>query len=91
MRRHLKDYRKRIQTANAILEDGAESGSDPGKELKVVVEKDLFASVYTIKRNYDPCRYRGCLLYREDNNHRRIHTSQIEADDCMVLVKKAVN
>ena len=24
------------------------------------------------------------LAYREDSNHRRIHTSQIEADDCFL-------
>ena len=38
----LKDYRKRIQTADAILEDGADQAVIQGKELKVVVEKDPF-------------------------------------------------
>ena len=38
----LKDYRKRIQTADALLEDGADQAVIQGKELKVVVEKDLF-------------------------------------------------
>ena len=38
----LKDYRKRIQTADALLEDGADQAVIQGKELKVVVEKDPF-------------------------------------------------
>ena len=38
----LKDYRKRIQTADAILEDGADQAVIQGNELKVVVEKDPF-------------------------------------------------
>ena len=32
----LKDYRKKIQTADAVLEDGTDQAVIQGKELKVV-------------------------------------------------------
>ena len=38
----LKDYRKKIQTADAVLEDGTDQAVIQGKELKVVVEKRSF-------------------------------------------------
>ena len=78
----LKDYRKRIQTADAILEDGADQAVIQGKELKVVIEKDPFRICVYDKEGTMIHADIVDLAYREDSNHRRIHTSQIEADDC---------
>jgi alpha-glucosidase len=78
----LKDSRKRVIAADAQLEDGDEAAVIQGRKLKVVVEKDPFRiCVYNLE---------GTLLhadiidlaYMEDSNHRRIHTSEITADDC---------
>ncbi|MGN0371828.1 MAG: TIM-barrel domain-containing protein [Enterocloster sp.] len=78
----LKNYRRRITAADALLTDGEKEAVIQGKELKVVVEKDPFRICV-----YDS---EGALLhadivdlaYMEDSNHRRIHTSEISPDDC---------
>ena len=53
-----------------------------GKELKVVIEKDPFRICVYDKEGTMIHADIVDLAYREDSNHRRIHTSQIEADDC---------
>ena len=77
----LKDYRKKIDVAESELEDGDEKAVISGRKLRVEIEKNPFRiCVYDMD---------GTLLhadivdlaYREDSNKRRIHTSQIEADD----------
>lgn len=77
----LKDYRKKISVADSTLTDNRDTAEIKGKKLKVVIEKNPFRiCVYDLE---------GTLLhadivdlaYREDSNKRRIHTSQIEADD----------
>jgi len=78
----LKDYRKKIQTADAVLEDGTDQAVIQGKELKVVIEKDPFRICVYDKEGTMIHADIVDLAYREDSNHRRIHTSQIEADDC---------
>ena len=78
----LKSSRRRITAASATLKDHENEAVIQGKELKVVVEKDPFRICV-----YDR---EGTLLhadivdlaYMEDSNHRRIHTSEICADDC---------
>ena len=78
----LRQHRTRITPAEAVLSDGESEAVIQGKELKVVVEKDPFRICV-----YDS---EGTLLhadivdlgYLEDSNHRRIHTSEISADDC---------
>lgn len=78
----LKDYRKRITPADAILEDGENEAVIRGKELKVVVEKDPFRiCVY----DSDGTQIHADIVdlaYMEDSNHRRIHTSEITPEDC---------
>lgn len=78
----MKDCRKRVQSAAAALTDGDRQAVIQGARLKVVIEKAPFRIMV--------CDKDGSLLhadipdlaYREDSNHRRIHASQIEADDC---------
>ena len=77
----MKKYRKRVAAADAVLTDGEDQTVIQGRELKVVVEKEPFRILV-----YDR---EGTLLhadivdlaYQEDSNHRRIHTSEISADD----------
>lgn len=78
----LKAYRKRIQTAEAHLTDGEKEAVIQGKKLKVVVEKDPFR--ICIYDNDGTMLHADIvdLAYMEDSNHRRIHTSEIDADDC---------
>ena len=78
----LKDYRKKIQIADAVLEDGTDQAVIQGKELKEVIEKDPFRICVYDKEGTMIHADIVDLAYREDSNHRRIHTSQIEADDC---------
>ncbi|MCR5448798.1 MAG: DUF4968 domain-containing protein [Solobacterium sp.] len=77
----MRPERKRIETADAVLTDGPEEAVIQGKHLKAVIHKDpFFISVYDTD---------GTLIHqdipelgwREDPNHRRLHTSRIEADD----------
>lgn len=78
----LKNYRKRVEVAEAALTDGDSEAVIEGKELKVVIEKEPFRICV-----YDR---EGTLLhadivdlgYQEDSNHRRIHTSEITPGDC---------
>lgn len=74
--------RKRIKVSEAVLTDEPEHAVIQGKQLKIVIEKDVFCI-----RIYD---INGTLLhsdipdlaFMEDSNHRRIHTSEILAHDC---------
>ena len=86
----LKDYRKRIQTADAILEDGADQAVIQGKELKVVVEKDPFRICVYDKEGTMIHADIVDLAYREDSNHRRIHTSQETRDNWKEMLKENV-
>ncbi len=78
----LKAYRKRVRTAEAVLTDSGAKAVIQGCDLQVVVEKNPFCiCVY----DRDGTLLHGDiadLAYMEDSNHRRIHTSQIEPDDC---------
>lgn len=77
----MKDCRKRVDVAAAELSDGDNKAVIKGEKLTVEIEKDPFRILI-----YDA---EGTLLhsdipdlaYREDSNKRRIHTSQMEADD----------
>ena len=78
----LKNYRRRIETADAALTDGGDTAVIQGKLLKVVVEKDPFRiCVYDAEGT---CLHADIadLAYQEDSNRRRIHTSEISPDDC---------
>lgn len=78
----LKDYRKRVKTAEAVLTDGENEATIQGRKLKVVVEKDPFC-IYVYDR--EGTQLHGDIVdlaYQEDSNHRRIHTSEIQPDDC---------
>ena len=77
----MKDYRKRINVAEAALVDGETRAVITGKKLRVEVEKDPFRiCVYDAEGTMLHADIPE-LAYREDSNRRRIHTSQIEDDD----------
>lgn len=78
----MKKYRKRVEVAEASLTDGKAEAVIQGKLLKVVVEKDPFRiCVYDNEGTMIHADIVD-LAYQEDSNHRRIHTSEINADDC---------
>ena len=78
----LKDYRRRVPAADTVLTDGEQEAVIQGRLLKAVVEKDPFRiCVY----DQDGTQIHADIVdlaYQEDSNHRRIHTSEISADDC---------
>ncbi len=78
----LKDYRRRVPAAESVLTDGEREAVIQGRLLKAVVEKDPFRiCVY----DQDGTQIHADIVdlaYQEDSNHRRIHTSEISADDC---------
>lgn len=78
----LKNYRKRITAADAMLTDGETEAVIQGNELKVVVEKDPFR--ICVYDNEGTLLHADIvdLAYMEDSNHRRIHTSEISPEDC---------
>lgn len=78
----MKDCRKRVQCAAATLTDGEKEAVIQGSRLKVVVEKAPFRIMVYDKDGSLLHADIPDLAYREDSNHRRIHASQIEADDC---------
>ena len=78
----LKNYRKRIQPADAILEDGEEKAVIRGKELTVVIEKSPFRICVYDQDNTLLHADIVDLAYQEDSNRRRIHTSEITPQDC---------
>ncbi len=77
-----KAYRKHITAASAEMREEKDQFVFQGKRLKVCVQKDPY-----ITRVFDAD---GTLIHsdipdlalRMDNNSRRIHTSQLEDDDC---------
>ena len=78
----MKDCRKRVQSAAASLTDGDRQAVIQGARLKVVIEKAPFRIMVYDKDGSLLHADIPDLAYREDSNHRRIHASQIEADDC---------
>ena len=77
----MKKYRKKVDAAKATLTDGETEAVIQGKLLKVVVEKDPFRiCVYDEDGTLIHADIVD-LAYQEDSNHRRIHTSEINADD----------
>ena len=77
----LKGYRRRVTPADAVLDDGEEQAVIQGRELKVIVEKDPFRICVYDKEGTLLHADITDLAYQEDSNHRRIHTSEITADD----------
>ena len=77
----MKDCRRRVDVAKTSLTDRSDKAVIRCEKLTVEIEKDPFRVLI-----YDA---EGTLLhadipdlaYREDSNKRRLHTSQIEADD----------
>lgn len=78
----MKNCRKRVQSAAAALTDGDRQAVIQGARLKVVIEKVPFRIMVYDKDGSLLHADIPDLAYREDSNHRRIHASQIEADDC---------
>ena len=78
----MKNCRKRVQSAAAALTDGDRQAVIQGARLKVVIEKAPFRIMVYDKDGSLLHADIPDLAYREDSNHRRIHASQIEADDC---------
>lgn len=75
------DVRKRIETAPATLIDGEDEAIIQGRRLKVVLRKSPFTiSVFDANGELLHADIPD-LAYRMDSNNRRMHTSQIEADD----------
>ena len=62
--------------------DGDRQAVIQGARLKVVIEKATFRIMVYDKDGSLLHADIPDLAYREDSNHRRIHASQIEADDC---------
>ena len=75
----LKDYRKKIQTADAVLEDGTDQAVIQGKELKVVIEKDPFRICVYDKE--------GTMIHADIVDLARLKQMIVS----LVLEKKAVN
>lgn len=78
----MQKYRKRIKTANAVLTDGKDKAIIQGERLRVEVEKDPFRICVYDQEGTQIHADIVDLAYMEDSNHRRIHTSEIAADDC---------
>ena len=78
----MKGYRKRVQTAPAVLTDSDAQAVLEGRKLKVVVHKDPFRICVYDSQGTQIHSDIPELAYQEDSNRRRIHTSQIEPDDC---------
>lgn len=78
----MKDCRKKVTVAPAQLTDGETQAVIQGRRLKVVVEKSPFRVLVYDKDGSLLHADIPDLSYREDSNHRRIHASQIEAEDC---------
>lgn len=78
----LKGYRRRVEPAGAVLSDEGNRAVIQGRLLKVVVEKEPFRiCVYDAEGTMLHADIVD-LAYLEDSNHRRIHTSEIQPDDC---------
>lgn len=82
MDRFMQNYRKRIKTAYAVLQDDKEKAIIQGKRLRVEVEKEPFRICVYDSEGIQIHADIVDLAYMEDSNHRRIHTSEIAADDC---------
>ena len=84
---------KACSTAEAeLIEDSAVQAVIQGKELKVVIEKDPFRICVYDREGSQIHADIPDLAYLEDSNHRRIHTSEINAQDCFFgSAKKAAN
>ena len=78
----MKDYRKRINVAEAALVDGETRAVITGKKLRVEVEKDPFRICVYDEEGTQLHADIVDLAYMEDSNHRRIHTSEISPEDC---------
>ena len=81
----LKNYRKRISVADAVLTDGEKEAVIQGQKLKVVVEKEPFRICVYDREGTQLHADIVDLAYQEDSNHRRIHTSEISPEDCLWL------
>lgn len=78
----LKDYRKRVELSPLAITDGEDRAVIQGRRLRVVVEKKpmrllVFDQDGSLLHADIPD-----LAYRQDSNGRRIHSCQIEAEDC---------
>ena len=78
----MQGCRKRVEPAAAVLTDGEKQAVIQGERLKVVIEKAPFRIMVYDKDGSLLHADIPDLAYREDSNRRRIHASQIEADDC---------
>lgn len=78
----MKKYRTRVVAKDAILEDREDKALLLGEKLDVVVEKNPFRICIYDKEKTMLHADIVDLAYMEDSNHRRIHTSEIEAEDC---------
>lgn len=77
----MKDYRKKVKAADSTLTDDKDKAVIVGNKLRIEVEKNPFRiCVYDSEGTLIHADITD-LAYREDSNKRRIHTSQIEADD----------
>lgn len=78
----MKKYRTRVAAKEAALIDGEDKAVISGKMLDVVVEKNPFRICIFDKEGTMLHADIVDLAYMEDSNHRRIHTSEIDAEDC---------
>ena len=77
----LKEYRQKIEAADADLTETEDAVTLLGKHLKVVIWKEPFR-IQVIDRDgtvlHEDIPYRG---WQCDSNNRRIHTSVLETED----------
>lgn len=78
----MKDERKRIAPAQAEVSDQEDRVILQGEKLKVEIEKEPFR--ICIYDEDGTCLHADIpdLAYREDSNHRRLHTSEVMDGDC---------
>lgn len=78
----MKGHRTRVEAKDATLTDGENQAVISGTKLDVVVEKNPFRICIYDKDGTLLHADIVDLAYMEDSNYRRIHTSEIEAEDC---------
>jgi len=78
----LKESRRRIAAADAVMTKFPDFIVLQGELLKVVIEKEVFRIRIFDKEGTQLHADIADLAYMEDSNHRRIHTSEIAPTDC---------
>ena len=78
----LGEERKKVEAAGFDVEETAEKLTVTGKKLNLEIRKNPFQILIYDKEGI--CLHADIpdLAYREDSNHRRLHTSEVMEGDC---------